>query len=325
MSLNGGDFAILEAGDGRSNKITCMKKFHNELMVWQEEKGEAGGCLTLFEGYSPETFGKLLLSSKVGTFNAKSVAVVDGVLTSTRTDESIKTLAYFLSHYGVCVTDGRTVTVISDDIQNYFDPAETECIRRGYENDMWLAHDSSCNVLRMGLVSGSSATTCNIFPVYDLSDGTWSFDVIAQELSCLTEVEAASGALAVLQYGGGVDDGTVYQLNYGTNDITTAIDAYVTLEFSGQGEFIDLREIILRCKTQTAGNMSLTITQNAIAAITAKSLSMIAETTNQIVRRHRISMNVMDQHISIKIQHNTESQDMYLEDMGVKLLAWKER
>ncbi len=83
--LNGSDFAILETGDGRSNKITCMKKFHNELMVWQEEKGKEGGTLTLFEGYSPTTFGKLVLSTKVGTFNNKSAVVVDGVLTSTKT------------------------------------------------------------------------------------------------------------------------------------------------------------------------------------------------------------------------------------------------
>jgi hypothetical protein len=99
MVLNGDDSTILEAGDGRSNKIVCMKKFHNEFMCWQEEKGVEGGCLTLFEGYSPLTFGKLVLSSSVGTFNAHSAVVVDGVLTSTRTDEIIKPWPFLVSRW----------------------------------------------------------------------------------------------------------------------------------------------------------------------------------------------------------------------------------
>ncbi|MFH2076751.1 MAG: hypothetical protein ABIJ57_15635, partial [Pseudomonadota bacterium] len=35
MTLNGDDYGILEAGDGRSNKVKAMRKFHNELLVWQ--------------------------------------------------------------------------------------------------------------------------------------------------------------------------------------------------------------------------------------------------------------------------------------------------
>jgi len=89
-----------------------MRKFHNELMVWQEEKGVEGGCITLFQGYDPAHFGKLLLSSKVGAMNAKCAVVVDGVMTATATDEKIKTIAFCLSRYGVCATDGTVVSVI---------------------------------------------------------------------------------------------------------------------------------------------------------------------------------------------------------------------
>ena len=48
-----------------------------------EEKGKDGGCLTLLEGYDPQTYGKLLLSTKLGTSSTKSAVVVDGVMTST--------------------------------------------------------------------------------------------------------------------------------------------------------------------------------------------------------------------------------------------------
>lgn len=162
MVLNGTDFGILKAGDGRANKIVSMRRFHNELIVFQEEKGVDGGCVTLFEGYSPETFGKLLLSARLGSMNNNCVCVVDGVLTSTATDETIKTLVFFLSRYGVCVTDGRTISIISDDIRNYFDPTKPECIRRGKEMQMWLAHDTAYNVIRVGLVSGQLVSGTDI-------------------------------------------------------------------------------------------------------------------------------------------------------------------
>ena len=323
--LNGSDFAILEAGDGRANRVTCMKKFHNELMVWQQEKGKEGGCLTIFEGYSPTTFGKLVLSTKVGTFNNKSAVVVDGVLTSTKTDESLKTLAYFISHYGICMTDGRTVQVVSDDIANYFDPTNTtDCIRRGYESEMWVEHDTAYNVLRFGLVTGTTATVCNTFPVFDLVDKTWSFDVLGQALSCMTEVEGATGNTPILQYGGGTDDGSVNQLNYGTNDVdiavaTNAIDAFVRVEFGLEGLILALRHMVMRCKVQTAGDITVTPYRNNVAGSDTLTLSMLAEQTNEAVRRHRVGIDVQGQQCSLKFQNDTASEELYLLDLGVEM------
>ncbi|GAF92377.1 unnamed protein product, partial [marine sediment metagenome] len=74
--LNGDDSAILSPGDGRYNKTTAMLPFYNELMVFQKEEGSLGGCITLFEGYSPETFGKLVLSTRLGSFSQQSVCIV---------------------------------------------------------------------------------------------------------------------------------------------------------------------------------------------------------------------------------------------------------
>jgi len=324
LVLNGSDYGILKAGDGRTNQIVAMRKFHNELMVWQEEKGVEGGCLTLFEGNSPVTFGKLLLSSRVGTMSDKTVEVVDGVLTATATDESIKTLAFFISRYGVCASDGRTVSVISDDIQNYFDPTESECIRRGYEDQMWLKYDSAYNVLRLGLVSGSSATVPNIFPVFDLTDKVWYFDVLAQELSCMVEVEAQSGNVPVVQVGGGVDDGLVYLLNTGTNDVSTAIDGHLIMEVSNDGFYVNLNELMLRMKVQAAGNATVTLTQNELTGSTL-TLAMTAEVTNELIRRHRESVNITNQNISIKVQHATASQTMYIYDIGLGVDLWVDR
>lgn len=325
LYLNGDDYGILQAGDGRMNSVLIQKKFHNELLVYQEEKGDDGGCITLFEGYSPSNYGKLLMSSKIGVFNSKCVAVVDGVLTSTATEQKVKTIAFSLSRYGVCATDGQHVAIVSDDIQNYFDPTETECVRRGYESEHWLAYDSAFNCIRIGIVSGASATVPNVFLSLDLADKSWSFDVLAQELSCVTEATAGSGDIIVVQLGGGTDDGFIYQLNTGTNDVDTAIDSYLDIEFTGEGYYTILRELILLAKAQAAGDILLSVTANGITKISAKTLSMIAEVTNQTYRRHRVPMAVEDYHLTVRLRHATVSQEMYLMSLGVKTYAREER
>lgn len=316
MCLNGSDYGILETGDGRAHKIVAMRRFHNELMVWQEEKGVEGGTLTLFQGYSPTTFGKLLISSIIGTMNNNSVAIVEGVLTATATDEVLKTMAFFLSRYGVCASDGMTVSIVSDDIQNYFDPSKDECIRRGYEHKMWLAHDSAANVLRIGLVCGATATECNVFPVFDLVDKTWSFDTPEQELSCMTEVESDSGQAFITQVGGGIDDGFIYQLNYGYADVSTAIDAYITIEFNNGGEFLQFMEMLLRVKAQTQGDFTITPYINGVEQA-PMIFPMTPERAGQYSRRIRRGINLQGSHISIKIRNNTLGQEFHLEDFGL--------
>jgi len=42
LVLNGSDYGILRAGDGRNNKIVAMRSYKDNLMVWQEEKGVGG-------------------------------------------------------------------------------------------------------------------------------------------------------------------------------------------------------------------------------------------------------------------------------------------
>lgn len=393
LMLNGVDYGILKAGDGRYNKVTAQRKFVNELMVWQEEIGSEGGCVTIFEGYSPVTFGRLVLSSKIGCMNAKSVVVVDGVMTSTETDARLKTLAFFLSRYGVCVTDGRTIAISSDDIQNYFDTTKSECIRAGQEQKMWLNHDAAENVIRVGLVistprstgtttsttanklvdSGAAfttdktaigdtiyntddettalvtaidsvstlsldsdimvsgdnyqvlASTPNLFPVLDLVDKTWSFDEPGQILGCMAEVSSDSGAITqkpVIQLGGGIDDGTIYRLNDGSDDVSTAIDSYIDIEISADGQYFILDEMAIRVKTQAAGDLTLTLYKNNVQVGT-KTLDMTAAVTGDSNRRHRFYLNIKGDTVTLRFQNNVVSQSFSLHDLGVGLEIWE--
>lgn len=324
LALNGTDYGILKAGDGRANRVVGMRKFHNDLMVWQQELGVEGGCITIFEGYSPTTFGKLVLSTRIGSMNNNSMCVVDGVLTSTKTDETIKTLAFSLSRYGACVTDGLTVSICSDDIQNYFDPTKPECIRYGYEQEMWLAHDSAFNVIRLGLVSGATATKCNVFPVFDLATKTWSFDTPAQELSCATVVEPGSGQAPVVMVGGGIDDGTVYQLNYGVNDIDAAVVSTIEMSINHKANVLRLGEILVRMAAQTAGSVALSVYDNGNHKFT-KQLSMAGERANNTSRRHRFSCDVTSDLMALVITNAAEGETMNIYEIGTLLQLWEPR
>ena len=247
MVINGDDSALQDVGDGRANRVICIKKFYNELLVWQEEKGKDGGCLTLIEGYSPATFGKRVLSTVLGTYSAKTAVVIEDVPNVDPNEKVVRrAVAVFLSRYGVFMTDGKNIVCISTDIQDYFDTRESVCIRRGYDKEHWIDYDSLYNVVRIGIVSGSTATVPNVFLVYDVKTGKWSTDELTQPFACHAEVEAASGQYTVLQVAGGTADGTVYQTNYGSQDVDTSFTGSLTMEYDGQGHDLFLDEIVVR-------------------------------------------------------------------------------
>lgn len=250
MILNGSDFAILEPGDGKKNKVLAAAQWYNELMVVQEEKAGKGG-ITLFEGYSPQTFGKIGVSDTLGVYNSKCLVVVDGIKISTMTEEKVKKVAFGLCSKGLWRYDGTTPQIVSDQVRNYFDSTKNECIRRGYEDQHWIAYDPADNVLLIGIVSGTVATTPNVFLVYDLTQTVdpWSFDVRTQPFSCMLNVESSSGNLKNIQIAGGSGDGIIYRINTGKNDVTTAIDSFVIIELDGDGEIIELRKMVLRRKS----------------------------------------------------------------------------
>ena len=329
LVLNGTNYGILRAGDGRSNKIVNMKSYKDILMVFQEEKGVDGGCVTLFSGSTPANITRTILSTRIGTMNAKTVEVVEGVETATADkatalEEKIATLVFFLSNKGVCVSNGYTISIVSDDIQNYFDPTKDECIRKGYEDKMWLKYDSSDGTIKIGLVSGSLATKVNIYPVYDLADKTWSFDDRGQDLSCIAECEAGSGNIPTLQLGGGQTDGTIYQLNHGLNDVAESIHSFLKIELNYNGEVLNLREFLIRFEAMEYGEVILEFLKNNITEM-YKTVSMLPEKPGQIIKRKRFGLNITDQNISVKISCGEYNTEMNLIEIGMQTNVWSGR
>lgn len=321
--INGADsMPFRVSDDGRTNKVIAMTPFFQHFMVWQEEIGMRGGSVTLIQGYDPETFQKYTISGDIGIVNTKAHAVVDGVSTPQNPKAANAKLVYWISRKGVYVTDGIAAVNMTKPIEMYFDPTDTtNCIRDGYEDKHWLKYDSVYKCLRVGLCTGASATVANTFLVFDILEGGWGTDTLAQPITCIAEIEAGSENITILQYGGS-SDGFIYRLNTGLNDVgatTVPVNAFLTLEIDGMGNKIDAKTLQIRCKAQAAGSITPSIAfdgNTTYATETAR--SMIAKTTGDAYVYNDFPINrKMVDHISIRLAHNTASEELYLLDMAL--------
>ena len=98
---------------GDMEPITCALRFHNELLVWKENS------VWLLEGYSPQTFGKLLLADTIGLASPKSAQVIETGYPAMKTDEPLS-IAIWQDTDGIYVLDGRKPKKISGPIDHYF-------------------------------------------------------------------------------------------------------------------------------------------------------------------------------------------------------------
>jgi hypothetical protein len=323
MTLNGDDYVkTLYIGDHRSNKILCTRRFYNFLLVWQEEKGSEGGCFSIVEpGATAADYASQIISPTLGILNNKCAVVLEDVnMSDINAEIPTMTGVFFVSRTGIYKSNGSFVKSISGGIANYFDPSKTECIRRGYEKKHFLEWDSLYKVLRLGIVSGASATEPNKFFHLDPATNAWMEDVLGQNISSLTEVEAASGNIAVLQYAG-CQDGYVRRVNTGNLDDGTLITSNVVLGVNGQGHKIVLHEESVRCKVQASGNITRTIAIDGNTAFAdSKTLPMTAYNTNDTFRAHRNPTDKLQgNHFEIKYENTTSDVPMELEDAGFRI------
>ena len=313
---------IFRAGDGRGNKIVCMKPVYNELLIAQEEKGDKGGCLTLLSK-GDESSGIVgdttIVSTYYGVMNSQCMEVIETLEGGHK--------VFFLSRNGILITDLRQVAFVPnfDKVRNYFDTSDSNCIRTGYESKMYLKYDSVYHVLKIGLTTGSSATNNNVFLVYDLRSMDFSCDTYANNFACECECEAASGSAPVVHLAGGQADGTIYVLNSGADDVSTAVSGSVTIELNNRGKIQRVGEMIVRTKTQTAGNMTVTPYHNGVSQSNTKTLGLTAEITNERTRRHRIPLNFKDENISVNFSHATVGEGWTLLDYGVAVEEYSQQ
>jgi hypothetical protein len=321
MSLNGDNYVLIEAAKHSKNKVICMRRFYQYLLAWGEEKGEDGGYFSIIQpGATAAGYDSQVVSERIGIVNNKCAVIIeDAKMQDLNTLTPVRKGVYFLSKEGVFKSDGATLINLSGGIQNYFDPTRSEVIRRGYEKEHFLAWDSAYRILRLGLVSGGSAIVPNVFFTFDPSNDTWHQDVLGQPLSCMIEVDGASGDLPVLQYGGG-QDGFMYRLNTTNDDVSTAIDKSIKIELDGEGHKLLLREMVVIMKGQTAGDLIVDIFRKGEAAAAfTKTLAM--QNASSDYKGHRFKCeSISGDHLTVRFRNNTISQPVNLLKYGFDIV-----
>ena len=323
--LNGDDYAILIPGDGRYHRVTAMLSFYNELMAFQAEEGKDGGCITLFEGYSPETFGKLVLSTRLGTFSQASVCIVDGSSSVTKTTNVIETQVAFISKYGIFITDGQQIRDLSEPIRNYFDPENDEYI--DVSGHHWIEYDRQANGLRVGLTTIEATgdpVRPNVFLFFHLDNLEWTFDTYSDALpTAFCEVTANSGDVDSLQYlaAQSAGDGAelIYQcdpkIDYDEEPDGTevAVVGKLRMEFSGGGHYLEIRELTARFTSDDDYTLTKRVYENGVLdSDETETFSMADENSGSFYRERILEMVKLNHQFSLELEwENTE------EDWGI--------
>lgn len=316
MTLNGDNLVMIEAAKHSKNKAICMRRFYQFMLVWGEERGEEGGYFSIIQpGTTATGYDSQIISERIGIMNNKcAVTLEDTDMSDLNTERPIMKGVFFLSRAGVYKSDGSFLKNISGAINNYFDPTRSTCIRRGFEKEHFLSWDSAYGVLRLGIVSGSSATVPNKFFIYDPTGGTWHEDELGQPLSSIAEVDGAGGSISVLQYGGG-QDGFVYKLNTTNDDVSTAIDKSIKIELDGEGHLLHLKAMAFVFKSQAAGDIIVDVYRKGESA-TAHTYTISMINASADYRGKRFNCDVTGDHLTIRLRNNTASQPVYLLEHG---------
>ena len=260
-SLNGVDYTPVYVGDTRRNPILAMVPYYNELLVFQQELGTKGGCVTLIEGDAPQNFKTEVLSHSIGIINGNChVTLEDANISDLDNQRNILKCIVWLSREGLYKTEGTVIANISDTsgISHFFTGDDlTVQLRKGYEHKHYIKWDSKYQGVSIGLVTGTSATEPNTFLFFDPRTNAIGVDIRAQSLTTVGECAAGSGNETLMQLGM-AGDGFLYRLNDGWDDAgATTEDVTVKLrtEYSGGGNVIKLKREVIRASVESANEI----------------------------------------------------------------------
>jgi hypothetical protein len=200
-----------------------------------------------------------------------------------------RSLAIWQAANGVYMSDGRAPIPIHGDIGEYFDPADSRCIKASMVGDSVGFVDTTEQKYHLLIASGSSATTLNTELVYDIHRNRWFEIDRGADLQCGVTVRDTDGN--GYNYGF-LDTGYMERLEYGTTfdgtDITHTLHlGDLALEGLSLETLISEIRLFTVGKTTTANSVTLTHSRDtgtvssAVAAqgtITMSGVPVTAET-----------------------------------------------
>jgi len=240
-------------GDG--DRITAAIKFYNEALVFKRTE------VYMMEGDSPENFGTMLIDNTVGCVAPETVKAVRMWIQNPDGNWQYQHAIIFQSLDGLYGCDGIKCFKLSEDIENFFDPSQSEVIKDGYLADSRSWYDTLRSEYHFIFWSGATPTLMEYVLDCELRrwTGPWprAVDILCGET-------LLGDSTQYLQYGGGTD-GRVYHLetnNY--NDVNasnaaTGISNHVTLAdiWREVGNKYGWRGVHLFGEAQAAGDVTV--------------------------------------------------------------------
>ena len=154
-------------------------------------------------------------------------------------EEINRNIAIWISYSGPMIFDGATIVPIQG-IKKYFDPAKSTCVNFSIIEKCRGWFDATYKEYNLLIPSGSSATECNVWLMYDLVRKRWFEKIVgASEMpQCAFPVLDTDGVQYIYA---GIDDGHVMRLENGN----TWADANATplIQVIETGDFFPTADI----------------------------------------------------------------------------------
>jgi len=241
---NGTDSGWIRFGE---RPLWAAGPYYNETVLFADTE------MWMLQGNSPTNFGRLRLSSKVGTCAPKSVVSIEsGVIVS----DTVKIVLAWMFYDGFWMFDGvRMQKISAPDIDSFFDPNHVDYINPTYLNRTYGEYDFHNQLVMWNVYSGSAATSPTktvVLHFPSLEYGIFDYG---------TEIDAMLSVINTKYYmvAGGFDDGRFYQLDSGLTDavagVATAVDAYIITrdQFLNYSDGLRQRLMSVWMEAQAAG------------------------------------------------------------------------
>ena len=257
---NGPDAGYIGIPSGEP--ITAISRFFNELFVTTANE------IYIIEGYSPQTFGLLKISTGgVGCVSHKSCVAVGKYI-------------YFLHSTGFYRFDGLGVVLVSKKVSPLFDPNDsTNFLNPARYEYVEGRYNRLYNQVEWTISRGSTQTTNNLVVVFNIDLETWDSPYDIPMASLVSVIDSTNQEF--LYHGGYV--GKVYRDFNGTTDNGVAISSYFTsrayFDREAVGYLLAFRGIQLLLEAQSANSLTV---QYAAGGVT--SFSTFGAGTTSMVR-----------------------------------------
>ena len=216
-TFNGLDSNYIQFGE---RPLRAAAPFYNETVIFADTE------MWMLQGSSPQTFGRMRLSARIGCAAPHSVISIE---TGVPVGDSIKNVVLWMFYDGIWMFDGvRIMKITAPDIDTFFDPDHEDYINPTYLDECYSAYDHETQCAYFIVYSGSAATTPTKVIVLHFPTLWYGILDYATDIGTVDSVWNNKYYLV----GGGFATGYQYLLNTGTTDINAsgtavAVDAYV--------------------------------------------------------------------------------------------------